>query len=84
MNDDSRDVIATPVADKGPWWLTDRSGRSLGAIKNAPGSPEVTVFPNRSSPLDGHYERHPSLDDAFKAIADHMGGTCELNPGMKD
>jgi hypothetical protein len=34
MKDPSKDVIATPVADGGSWWLTDRSGRSLGAVKS--------------------------------------------------
>ena len=84
MKDHSRDVIATPVAEEGSWWLTDRSGRSLGAIRNVPGSPEVTVFPKRGSALVGIPERHPSLEKAFEAISGHMGGTCELNPGMKD
>ncbi|GEP12408.1 hypothetical protein [Methylobacterium gnaphalii] len=73
MNAHPIDVIARPVGDDGSWWLTDRSGRSLSAVKKVPGSPEVRVFPNRDSGLDGIHGNHPSLDGALRAIAEGGG-----------
>lgn len=77
------DVIATPLEDETTWWLTDRSGHSLGAVQKIPGSPKVSIVASSQSALEGISEHHPSLDAAFTAIAEHVGGTCELNPTMK-
>ncbi|WP_407530273.1 hypothetical protein [Methylobacterium oryzisoli] len=77
------DVIATPLADETTWWLTDRSGDSLGAVQRTPGSSQVSIVAGSPSALEGILKHHPSIDAAFRAIAEHLGGTCELNPTMK-
>lgn len=84
MTNQTVDVIATPLADESTWWLTDRSGYSLGAVQRTPGSPKVNIVVSSQSALEGIPEQHLSLDIAFRAIAEHLGGICELNPAMKD
>ncbi|ACA15515.1 hypothetical protein M446_0972 [Methylobacterium sp. 4-46] len=77
------DVIATPVEDESTWWLTDRSGYSLGAVQRIMDSPKVSIVVNPQGALEGIPAHHPSIDAAFEAIAEHVGGTCERNPTMK-
>ena len=75
------DVVATPIGeDDTAWWLTDRSGRPLGAIRTIPGSNEVTIVSETGSRLSGVPAHHASLDDALTTIEERVGGTCELNP----
>jgi len=74
------DVVATPVGeDETAWWLTDRRGRPLGAIRATPGSGEVTIVSETGSRLSGVPAHHASLDDALTSIEERVGGTCELN-----
>ena len=78
-------VVATPIGeDETAWWLTDRSGRPLGAIRTIPGSNEVTIVSETGSRLSGVPVHHASLDDALTTIEERVGGTCELNRDMKD
>jgi hypothetical protein len=63
------DVVATPIGkDDTAWWLTDRSGRPLGAIRTIPGSNEVTIVAETGSRLSGVPVQHASLDDALTTI----------------
>jgi hypothetical protein len=79
------DVIATPVGeDETAWWLTDRHGRPLGAIRTVPGSNEVTIVSEIESRLSGVPVQHATLDDALTTIEERVGATCELNPVLKD
>ena len=79
------DVVATPIGeDETAWWLTDRSGRPLGAIRTIPGSNEVTIVSETGSRLSGVPAHHASLDEALTTIKERVGGSCELNPNMKD
>ena len=78
------DVIVTPVEDESAWWLTDRSGRPLGAIRKIPGSSAFTIVSETENRLHGLPAHHASLDGALRAIEERVGGTCEFNSGMKD
>lgn len=79
MEGQAVDVVVTPVQDESVWWLTDRSGRSLGAIKEAPDSPWVAIVARPESRLWGIQEGHASFNAALRAIAQHLGGTCRIN-----
>src|SRR4051794_19549439 len=79
------DVVATPIGeDETAWWLPDRSGRPLGAIRTIPGSNEVTIVSKNGSRLSGVPVHHASLDDALTTIEERVGGTCQLNLELKD
>ena len=79
------DVVATPVGkNETAWWLTDRHGRPLGAIRTIPGSNEVTIVSENGSRLSGVPVHHASLDDALTTIEERVGGTCGLNLDMQD
>lgn len=77
------DVVVTRVEDDSAWWLTDRSGHSLGAIREESGSGTVTIVAKPESRLQGVEAHHASLNGALKAIADHLGGTCKINPDVQ-
>jgi hypothetical protein len=79
------EVVATPIGeDDTAWWLTDRFGRPLGAIRTTPGSNEVTIVSETGGRLSGVPVQHATLDDALTTIEERVGGTCELNRDMKD
>ncbi|WP_336491740.1 hypothetical protein [Methylobacterium nigriterrae] len=78
------DVVVTPVRDEDAWWLTDRLGAPLGAIRNPPGTDTFTIVAEPESPLYGMPAHHASLDAALAAIEQHTGGVCELNHDLKD
>ena len=61
----------------GPGVLSARSGRSLGQTRSL-----SCRKPEAASP--GVPAHHASLDEALTTIKERVGGSCELNPDMKD
>ncbi|WP_336487038.1 hypothetical protein [Methylobacterium nigriterrae] len=78
-------VVATPVGEHDTaWWLTDRLGCPLGAIRSIPGSTEVAIVSRSGSRLSGVPTHHACLDDALAVIEKRIGASCALNPDMRD
>lgn len=80
MEGQAVDAFVTPVEGDSVWWVTDRKGRSLGAIREVPGSASVSIVARPESPLWPIQEGHTSLDAALRAIAEHLGVSCQINP----
>jgi hypothetical protein len=74
------DVVVTPVKFKpGTWTLSDRLGRPLGTITEAPPSLFVINADRNSGLFKMATASFPSLDSVMSGIANHMKGECQLS-----
>ncbi|GJE62721.1 hypothetical protein [Methylobacterium trifolii] len=74
------DVVLKQVGpDPINWSLTDRLGRTLGAIEKSAKPATFKILAQPGTALDGIKVEHLSLDAVMTAIATRMAGACSLD-----